>query len=178
MNAFVTRYFENKRSKKLYRTEIVSIGLLGVINILINASAVLNEVSGSKWQFMLTLLGNFVTATIALNFYLIVLSLASYFAAAAMGIGYNIRVFGRLSVKALFFAPLITFSDTLGFLICGKKLISFGALGMLSYIPFYASAFYLMFLLLPQYMEADKKQRIIISLVGLLALIASTYPYA
>lgn len=174
----INSFYGRIRSFHLYYFVICLLSFLGIASMIMNYRLVMEQLSNSFIKYVLALLGNFVNSLLSVNFYLMILSLTTYFAAAAMQKGFDIRVFGRMSMKALSFLPLTGVSDILGLIVFGKKLIAFGAIGLISYIPFYFSVFFLIFLLLPDYLEVTKKEDYIISALGTIAIIIASYPYS
>jgi hypothetical protein len=165
------------KTKNIFIFNIFIIGVIGNINILINSSKVKLTINGSIFKILATVAANFVVAFVVQLSYILVLSLTLYFAAALINKGFEIKTFVRLSIRAMIFASWLNITDLIGFLFFGKRIVSFGAIGLLSFIPFYISVIYLLIKLFPKYIDLSKKQKIIISIIGGIITIFVTYPY-
>ena len=171
-------YMKNTRAKKIYFAVTLVWALLGIINVLINFKQAMIMLNNSWLNLVLTLVGNLVSANISVAFYIGVMAFATYFIAAAMNKGFDIKKFLRLSVKSIVFVPLLAISDMIGFLIIGEKFTSFNKfVGVATYIPFYITVFFLFVYLAPSYVETSYKQRYILAAFAVISLIFTTFPY-
>ena len=152
-------------------------GLLGSINLLLNYQSLMDSVGESKVKFAAAFATCFIFAFVVQVAYVIALNLILYFSAAAVNKGFDFKALLGLSTRAMILTPYLTLTDTIGFIIFGKKLVSFGVIGLLSYIPFYLFVGSILYKLLPRYLDLTHKQRMTISIIAGLLMIGVSYPY-
>lgn len=165
-----------KESTILVFTIIVNT-VLGLINILINYDAAVKAATEVGSSVIWIAVGVPITVLMLLLFYAVAYAMVTYFTAAAMQKGFDIKTFFRLAFRALAFLPLITLADMCGFLLIGKKFTDYGLVGLLSYIPFYSCLFLATYYLAPRYVNLDKKQTMILTVIVSVAMFFITYPY-
>lgn len=171
------RFINSKRSKYLFYASVLVTSVVGVVNLLINYSTLVESVADrSWWQIPFAFLSVFIMAFISQAANVVALSLICYFTCAAMNTGFETIRFIRMAAKALVISPWLTFTDTIGFLVFGQKLVSFGMIGLLSYVPFYVGVAYLIYNVAPQYVSLDHRGRKILALVAGIAMILLSYP--
>ena len=173
---YIREKISKTRSKKIFYSSVLVWAFLGTINILLNINEVMVLMEGSYTSLAFGLIGNYISALFSMYHMVIVTSLVTYFVAAAMNIGFDIKMFGRISAKALAFAPLLGLSDMIGLVFWGEKLTNFGLLGLLSYIPFYFTTAYLHYAVLPDYISTSKKQRVILMIAATAAAMYASHP--
>lgn len=176
-----TKWVKDTKAIKLLFIEIALISLLGFANTIINHDQLAEK--------MAEIINNdglvYVVSTIAVIFNAIILqcstvlaiSIVAYFVSAAMGKGTNIKRFGGLAIRTTFFTFTMTLIDLIGFLTIKKKLISFGVVGVLGYLPFYLSVFLLMYKLADTKMEFSQKQKMVLSAICSISSVLITYPF-
>ena len=134
-------------------------------------------VDGSLLKFVLALLTNYMNAWVSYNFYMVIVALVTYFVAAGMNIGFDIKIFGRMAAKALCFSPIMALLDMIGLMIFNSKFIEMGIRGWLVYIPFFIIFSYVYYQLIPAYLEIKERNRKILGISALLAILLASYPY-
>jgi len=164
-------------AKKVALYTLLASAGLGIINLLINRG-VLSSQFGEKTANMLILVPGviFVSAVVYI-FYVLVVSLALYFSAAAFNSGMEIKKCFGAAVRILLPLPLLTLSDTVGFLIFGRKLISLGVLGKLSYFPFYILIFFSLLAVLPKYTNLNTGKNKTLAIIVLLVIFLVSFPF-
>lgn len=175
------KVFENQlrlRTSKIFLITSLAVVVIGMLNLFLNYNKVITQVGDyQSYKFWFTLLAIIPTSLIVEAFYILVLSIVSYFVAAAMGTGFEIKKFINLSVRSLIGIPLIGISDTIGFITFESKLTDLGILGMISYIPFYIITFMSMYIFSQKLIRINKKKALVISVVAILTLIPASYPF-
>ncbi|MGI6363397.1 MAG: hypothetical protein ACOX21_06570 [Bacillota bacterium] len=73
--------------------------------------------------------------------------------------------------------PLLTLSDTVGFLVAGGKLISMGLLGKMSYLPFLCPIFLSSLIVLPRYTNLSAAKTRTLALILLAAIFLVSFPF-
>ena len=163
--------------RKMFLITIVATTILGLINIVINyttAEGIVNEAGSSiVWVYI----GVPVSAVILELFYSVACAIITYFTAAAMQKGFDIKIFFKLAYRILISLPLITLADMAGFIVLGKKFTDYGFLGILSYLPFYGCLLLSTYYLAPKYVELSKKQSMAMAVVLTIGMIFVSYPY-
>lgn len=162
---------------KMFLITIIATTLLGLINIVINyttAEGIVNEAGSSiVWVYI----GVPVSAIILELFYSVACAIITYFTAAAMQKGFDIKIFFKLAYRILISLPLITLADMVGFIVLENKFTDYGLIGILSYLPFYACLFLSTYYLAPKYVELNKKQSMAMAIVLTVGMIFISYPY-
>ena len=152
-------------------------GLIGCVNIYINFNVVSDTLDNSIWKIFLSFFSCFILGFVSQAAYILITNLVVYFSAAALNKGFDFFSLLGLSTRALFLVPYLTFTDTVGYLILGQKLVSFEKIGLISYIPFYISVGVMLYKLLPRYLDLTTKQRRIISILLALLMIPISFPH-
>lgn len=171
--AYQNRY----RAKNVALFTLLATAVLGIFNILINREAISSQF-GERTANVLILIPGVIFVSAGLYiFYVIVVGLALYFATAALNSGLDVKKSFAASIRILLPLPLLTLSDTVGFLVAGRKLISMGLLGKLSYLPFYVLFFLSALVVLPRYTDLNAAKTRTLALILLAAIFLVSFPF-
>lgn len=176
MRTLFEKQLKFKEGKILLFT-IIATTVLGLINIIINyatAEGIVNEAGSSiVWVYI----GVPISAVVLELFYSVACAIITYFTAAAMQKGFDIKIFFKLAYRVLIALPLVTLADMVGFLVLGNKFTDYGVLGLLSYIPFYGCLLLSTYYLAPLYVDLNKKQSMTMAIILTIGMVFVSYPY-
>ena len=163
---------KNDLMKKLLISFIVN-ALFSIANLILSIDIVL----ATEIPMIISVLLAIFTPILTQAATIVAMAVISYFIGAALGTEFDIKKFMKLSAYSLLFFPITTASNTLGYLIIGKTFISFGLIGLLSFIPFYILTSLIAYKCLPIILnETNKKKNTAISILMGVAAIALTIP--
>lgn len=175
------RWIKSTRVKYLFLIEVALVGVVSIINLLLNREGAANAIAGiigeTNYSSAIFIVGAVISALVMLAVVAFGLSIILYFCLAAMGKGTKISNCIGVSVRMLFFTFVMGLVDLLAFVTVKQKLISYGAVyGILGYLPFYLSIFLLSYKVAGERFSLSKKQNTVLSVISFAASILLTYP--
>ncbi len=165
-----------KKNSKLKTKLFISFGcsvLFSLINMFLNFTVV----KATGLPIILSIVIAIITPILTHGLTIVALAVITYFVGAALGTEFDIAKFMNLSANSLMYFPLTIATSTVGFLTVGNAFYTYGAVGLISFIPFYVLTAISTYKYLPVIInETNKKKNIVISIIVGIASIFLTIP--
>ena len=155
------RWIKSTRVKYLFLIEVALVGVVSIINLLLNREGAANAIAGiigeTNYSSAIFIVGAVISALVMLAVVAFGLSIILYFCLAAMGKGTKISNCIGVSVRMLFFTFVMGLVDLLAFVTVKQKLL-------------------LSYKVAGERFSLSKKQNTVLSVISFAASILLTYP--